>query len=91
MQDALPPLSDAASCEAEARQWAYEIYCTTRMQLAALPQPLLEQVLGCVKGGSTADMLGPLRALRPVNGGRGYDADVAMALRALNFEFTPEE
>ena len=30
--------------------------------------------------------LEPLRALRPCNGGAGYDESVALQLRALNFD-----
>lgn len=32
------------------------------------------------------DVLEPVRAVRPVNGGRGYDEDLIMELRLLNFE-----
>lgn len=33
------------------------------------------------------DVLAPLRALRPCNGGCGYDEDLILQLRTLNFDF----
>ena len=32
------------------------------------------------------DVLAPVRAVRPVNGGAGYDRDLVLDLRTLNFE-----
>jgi hypothetical protein len=32
------------------------------------------------------DVLAPVRAVRPVNGGPGYDRDLVLELRTLNFE-----
>ena len=32
------------------------------------------------------DVLAPVRAARPVNGGAGYDRDLVLDLRTLNFE-----
>jgi hypothetical protein len=59
------------------------------MQLAALPEPLLGQVCGAVRGVDMAALLRPLRQLRPTNGGRGWDPALAMQLRGLNFDLTP--
>lgn len=33
------------------------------------------------------EVLAPLRAARPSNGGTGLDIDLVMDLRALNYEF----
>lgn len=32
------------------------------------------------------DVLSPVREVRPVNGGPGYDRDLVLDLRTLNFE-----
>uniref|UniRef100_A0A383WDL8 Uncharacterized protein n=1 Tax=Tetradesmus obliquus TaxID=3088 RepID=A0A383WDL8_TETOB len=85
VQDVLPPVPDE---QAEAQQITYEIYSTFRMQLAALPEPLLQEVCGAVKGTSLQQLLQPLRAMRPVNGGPGWDMDVVMQLRTLNFDLS---
>ena len=34
------------------------------------------------------EVLAPLRALRPVNGGPGYNTDEIMKLRTLHFQLT---
>jgi hypothetical protein len=85
VQDVLPPVPDE---QAEARQITYEIYSTFRMQLAALPDPLLQQVCGAVKECTLQELLQPLQAIRPVNGGPGWDMDVVMQLRTLNFDLS---
>ena len=35
------------------------------------------------------DVLAPVRAVRPVNGGRGYDRGLVLDMRTLNFELGP--
>ncbi|KAF6258087.1 hypothetical protein COO60DRAFT_1460861 [Scenedesmus sp. NREL 46B-D3] len=85
VQDVLPPVPDD---QAEARQITHEIYSTFRMQLAALPEPLLQQVCGSVKGCTLQELVQPLRAIRPVNGGQGWDMAVVMQLRTLNFDLS---
>lgn len=85
VQDVLPPVPDE---QAEARQITHEIYSTFRMQLAALPEPLLQEVCGAAKGTTLQQLLQPLRAMRPVNGGPGWDMDVVMQLRTLNFDLS---
>lgn len=34
------------------------------------------------------DVLAPVRAVRPVNGGPGYDRELVLDLRTLNFELS---
>eukprot|EP00882_Tetradesmus_deserticola_P031870 GHRQ01036048.1.p1 GENE.GHRQ01036048.1~~GHRQ01036048.1.p1 ORF type:complete len:147 (+),score=78.92 GHRQ01036048.1:141-581(+) len=85
VQDVLPPVPDE---QVEARQITYETYSTFRMQLAALPEPLLQQVCGSVRACTLQELLQPLRAIRPVNGGPGWDMDVVMQLRTLNFDLS---
>ena len=34
------------------------------------------------------DVLAPVRAVRPVNGGPGYDQELVLDLRTLNFELS---
>lgn len=78
----LPPVPPH---QLESYQWCSEIYGSPRMWLAPLPEPLLRQICG----GYHCDMnqvLEPLRALRPVNGGPGWHPDIALSLRSLNFE-----
>ncbi|KAF8062895.1 hypothetical protein HT031_003733 [Scenedesmus sp. PABB004] len=85
VEEVLPPVPDD---QAEARAWAWEIYGSFRMQLAALPEPLLSGVCGAVRGSSAAEFLAPLRALRPLAGGPGWDAEAGAALRTLNFDLS---
>jgi hypothetical protein len=88
MQDTLPPVPEEGT-EADARAWAWEIYSSTRMQLAALPDDLLQQVCGEVgRGNPGQGFLASLRAMRPVAGGAGWDKEVGMGLRALNFDLS---
>lgn len=62
-----------------------EMYGTCRMLLA----PLDRKLLGEVVGGCACDfydLLEPLRRVRPVNGGKGWDDDLLVELRELNFD-----
>ncbi|EFN59718.1 expressed protein [Chlorella variabilis] len=76
---AVPPESH------EAYSLAHELYGTTRMLLAVLDRQQLEEVCQ----GWRCDMwevLAPVRAVRPLNGGPGFDRDLVLDLRTLNFE-----
>jgi hypothetical protein len=72
----------------EARALTYEFYSAQRVQLATLPRGVLERVAsvarGCEAGSSMWDVLEPLRGVRPVNGGPGWDEEAVMGLRALD-------
>eukprot|EP00878_Enallax_costatus_P015258 GHUV01015976.1.p1 GENE.GHUV01015976.1~~GHUV01015976.1.p1 ORF type:complete len:167 (+),score=25.34 GHUV01015976.1:593-1093(+) len=86
LQDVLPPVPDN---QVDARQCTWEIYGTYRMQLASLPDELLNQVCSGVKEGSSMlSVLEPLRQLRPVNGGPAWNEEVVMHLRTLNFDLS---
>jgi alkylhydroperoxidase family enzyme len=71
--------------EEEARALAFEFYSARRTQLAALPRELLARVAscarGCEEGADMWEVLAPLRAVRPVNGGLGYDEALVVQLR----------
>ncbi|KAH7620700.1 hypothetical protein NADE_003313 [Nannochloris sp. 'desiccata'] len=65
----------------------HELYGSSRMLLATLGKDQLEEVCQ----GWRCDMwevLTPLREIRPVNGGRGYEEELVMQLRQLNYEIT---
>jgi hypothetical protein len=83
LEDHLPALPEEEEVQ---RQGVFETYSSHRMQLAALPGPLLQQVCGAVKGVDLDKVLQPLRDVRPMNGGPGWNDDMVMQLRALNFE-----
>eukprot|EP00803_Ostreobium_quekettii_P000587 evm.model.scf_882.5 EVM.evm.TU.scf_882.5 scf_882:18796-20208(+) len=85
LQDLRTTLGPVADDQLEAYTLTEEIYASQRMQLACLPRDLLESVCGG-REVSMWSTLEPLRRLRPVNGGPGYDAGVAEDLRMLNFE-----
>eukprot|EP00873_Tetraselmis_striata_P027661 jgi/Tetstr1/447925/TSEL_035233.t2 len=71
--------------EEEAYSLTHELYGSPRMLMAVLPEELLPQVCA----GLNTDMwqlLAPLRALRPVNGGPGYDIEEVKKLRTLNYQ-----
>jgi hypothetical protein len=81
----LPPPPPAA---ADAYDLALELYGNSRMLLAALGR----EALGEVCSGWRCNMwevLAPLRAARPANGGSGLDQVLVEDLRALNFEIAP--
>lgn len=62
-----------------------EMYASWRMQLACLPRAMLDQVVvgyNC----DMWDVLAPLRAVRPSEGGSGYDPEVLEQLRWLHFQ-----
>ncbi|GBF99338.1 hypothetical protein Rsub_11750 [Raphidocelis subcapitata] len=78
----LPPVPEDQELE---RQYAFELYSSQRMQLATLPPQLLERVVsGPAKGERFGGVLEPLRRLRPVNGGPGWDEDAVLEIRALD-------
>lgn len=58
------------------------------MQLASLPPELLPQVCGALPGLKMGELLQPLQALRPSSGGPGWDPELGMMLRGLNFDLT---
>jgi hypothetical protein len=65
----------------------HEMYGSSRMLLATLGRDQLEEVCQ----GWRCDfweVLEPLRNIRPVNGGVGYDEEIVMQLRQLNYEVT---
>lgn len=69
----------------EAYELAHELYGSCRMLLAVLERDQLAEVCSGWRC-DLWDVLAPLRAVRPVNGGPGYDEDLVLALRSLNFE-----
>jgi hypothetical protein len=81
----LPPVPEDQD---EERQLAFEFFSAQRTQLAALPREMLDRVCGCVRGCESGesmwDVLAPVRAVRPVNGGNGWDEEVVVALRGLD-------
>jgi len=88
LQDLEAHLPPVPADQEEERALAFELYSAQRVQLAALPRAVLERVCscarGCEAGGDMWEVLAPLRALRPVNGGPGWDEDAVMGLRALD-------
>lgn len=70
------------------RQYAFEFYSAQRVQMCTLPRELLDRVCscwpGCEAGESMWEVLEPLRRVRPVNGGPGWDEEAVMGLRALD-------
>jgi hypothetical protein len=66
-----------------------EIYGCCRMLLAPLDKELFDQVV-CSRGCDFWKELQPVRDVRPVNGGKGYDLDLVVQLRELNFDLAPE-
>ena len=62
-----------------------EVYGSTRMLLACLPRQELDSVCsGC--GCDMWEVLAPMRAARPVNGGPGCDMELALDLQMLFLE-----
>ena len=78
----LGPLPDQAL---EPYAYARELYGSTRMLLACLPDEALARVASGWRC-DLAEVLAPVRAARPVSGGSGCDADLVMELRTLHFD-----
>ncbi len=55
--------------------------------MAVLPKELLAEACQG-RGCDMWEVLEPLRRLRPVNGGPGYDSDEMMKLRTLHYQLT---
>ncbi|KAI3429568.1 hypothetical protein D9Q98_005655 [Chlorella vulgaris] len=69
----------------EAYSLAHELYGNARMLLAVLNREQLQDV--CLGWRCEMwDLLAPVRAARPVNGGSGIDRELVLELRTLNFE-----
>lgn len=85
IQDMTGILGPVPDDHQEAYQSTHEIYSTCRMLMAVLKRELLEQVVSGVDC-NFWDVLEPLRKVRPVNGGPGWDADLVLELRGLNFQ-----
>ena len=64
-----------------------ELYGSSRMLLATLEKDQLSHICGSWRC-KMWEVLEPLRAVRPVNGGPGYDEELIMQLRTLNFEIS---
>ena len=64
-----------------------ETYGCCRMLLAPLEKSLFDQVV-CGRGCNFWEELQPLRDIRPVNGGKGFDLGLLVQLRELNFDLT---
>ena len=69
----------------EAYEATSETYGTCRMLLAPLDRELLQAVVGGCDC-DFYDVLEPVRRVRPVNGGAGWDEEVLVQLRELNFD-----
>ena len=85
IKDMFGTLGPVPEDQREAYDAVHEIYSTCRMLMAVLDRPLLEQVVS----GLDCDFweqLEPLRTVRPVNGGSGWDRDLIVELRGLNFQ-----
>ncbi|KAK9818007.1 hypothetical protein WJX72_005637 [[Myrmecia] bisecta] len=69
----------------EAYEGCLEVYGSPRMLMAVLSQEQLSHICRGL-GMDYWDVLEPLRAVRPVNGGPGFSMDLVMQLRMLHFE-----
>jgi len=85
--DAAMTLGSPPSASMEAYEITSELYGTTRMLLATLGKDQLAEVCSGWRC-DPWDILEPVRRVRPCNGGPGYDMDLALQLRMLNFELT---
>ena len=84
---ALPPVP---ADQTQPYQLAAELYGTCRMLLAALSEAQLAEVASGWRC-DFYEVLAPVRAARPVNGGAGYDEELIQSLRLLHFQVQPEE
>lgn len=85
--DAAVTLGPPPANSMDAYELTSELYGSTRMLLATLDREQLKAVCSGWRC-DPWELLEPLRAVRPCNGGPGYDQDLVMNLRTLNFELS---
>lgn len=83
--DVAMTLGSPPSESMEAYEITSELYGTTRMLLATLGKDQLAEVCSGWRC-DPWEILEPVRRVRPCNGGPGYDMELALQLRMLNFE-----
>lgn len=81
---ALPP-AERGTPAGRAYALTQELYGCSRMLLAVLSREQLQEVCSSWRC-DMWDLLEPLRAVRPINGGPGFDEELVLELRTLNFE-----
>lgn len=87
VEEAMEVLGPVPAEHAEAYEATSEVYGSCRMLLAMLDREQLARVAGGVKGVDMYDVLAPLRALRPAQGGPGWTAEAVEQLRELGLRF----
>lgn len=85
--DAAMTLGPPPAASMDAYELTSELYGSTRMLLATLNREQLKKVCSGWRC-DPWEFLEPLRNVRPSNGGSGYDEDLVMQLRTLNFELS---
>ena len=86
--DIAETLGEPPFASMEAYELTHELYGNSRMLLATLNRDQLEEVCQGWRC-DMWDVLAPLRVVRPVNGGPGYDPELVLELRTFNFEINP--
>lgn len=85
--DAAMTLGPPPAASMDAYELTSELYGSTRMLLATLDREQLKTVCSGWRC-DPWEFLEPLRNVRPSNGGPGYDEELVMQLRTLNFELS---
>lgn len=85
LQDAQKALGEVPEEAFEAYDATFETYLSSRMRLASLSRDVLDASVGGVDKGSFWDALAYVRAIRPSEGGAGFDLAVRDSLRTLNY------
>lgn len=85
--DAAMTLGPPPAASMDAYELTSELYGSTRMLLATLDREQLKTVCSGWRC-DPWEFLEPLRNVRPSNGGPGYEEELVMQLRTLNFELS---
>jgi hypothetical protein len=85
--DAAMTLGPPPAASMDAYELTSELYGSTRMLLATLDREQLKKVCSGWRC-DPWEFLEPLRNVRPSNGGPGYDEELVMELRTLNFDLS---
>jgi hypothetical protein len=85
LQDLARTLGRPPAASEKAYSLTHELYGSSRMLMAVLDEDQLREVCQGWRC-NMWDVLAPLRTVRPVNGGPGYDEEMVLGLRTLNYE-----
>jgi hypothetical protein len=79
-------VQNLSAADANEFELVSEVYGSPRMLMACVEdKELLDAVIGGFKCDYSEEVLAPVRAVRPINGGKGYSDEIVNALRTSSY------